>query len=319
MYSKEDMKGVLYDMEALGKEFADIVAKIMAIFKDIPKNQYDRETLLQTIDVITSSEEMSKRFLDDVSELRKKFELLGPREVKLELFSEYRWIMAIHTYYRLMVLRSDKDPDYKNVEKYLDKTVKYVYKTTEVENFTKDLPIIIFDEDFLVNLEKKVKSKKEKAANIVFALNKFVLVEKAGNPVFENLAEKVNRLMQKWKEKNKDFERIYKDGTLIFEEISQITKRQKELGLSDLDYEILTILEQKFGDNKTLVDDVRELSKTFASKRFPGWLTQKTSLKDLEREIRKLLRKYVARYKANLADIDKLSRKIIESVKNYGE
>lgn len=319
MYSKEDMKGVLYDIDALRKEFSDLIANILAIFKDIPKDRYDRETLLKAIEVITSDEEKGQRFLDDVAELRRKFELLGPDQIKIELFSEYKWIMAVHTYYKIMVLRTEKDPDYKNVEKYLEKTVKYVYKSTEVENFTKDLPIIKFDEEFLANLEKKVKSKKEKAANIVFTLNKFVLVEKAGNPVFENLTQKVNRLMEKWKEKNKDFERIYKDGTLILEEINEITKRQKQLGFSDAEYAILSVLEQKFGQDNKLVDDVKELSKEFDKKRFPGWLTQKTSVKDLEREIRRLLRKYVARYGIKLEDIDNISKKIIDVVKSYGE
>ena len=319
MYSKEDIKGVLYDFDALRKEFSDIVAKLLKFFKDVPQDKYDRETLLQAVDVITSSDETSKQFLEDVGELRKKFELLGPDQVKIKLFSEYKWIMAVHTYYRLMVLRKDKDPDFKNVEKYLEKTVKYVYKTTEVENFTKDLPIITFDEDFLETLQKKVKSKKEKAANIVFTLNKYVLVEKAGNPVFENLSEKVGRLMDKWKAKNKDFERIYKDGTLLIEEINELHKRQKSLKFNDLDYSILTILEQKFGEDEILVDDAKELSDTFETKRYPGWLTQKTALKDLERDVRKLLRKYVSRYKIKLSDIDKLSGKILESVKNHGE
>jgi type I restriction enzyme R subunit len=319
MYSKEDMKGVLYDTDELRKEFSDLIAKILVTFKDIPKDRYDRETLLQAIEVITADEEKGRTFLEDVAELRRKFELLGPDQIKIELFSEYKWIMAVHTYYKIMVLRTEKDPDYKNVEKYLEKTVKYVYKSTEVENFTKDLPIIKFDEEFLANLEKKVKGKKEKAANIVFTLNKFVLVEKAGNPVFENLTQKVSRLMEKWKEKNKDFERIYKDGTLILEEIGEITKRQKQLGFSDTEYAILSVLEQKFGQDNKLVDDVKELSKEFEKKRFPGWLTQKTSVKDIEREIRRLLRKYVARYGLKLDDIDKISKKIIEVVKSYGE
>lgn len=319
MYSKEDVKGILYDFDSLRKEFSDLVAKLLEFFKDVPKNQYDRETLLQAIEIITSSDDTSKQFLENVSDLRKKFELLGPDLIKIDLFSEYKWLMAVHTYYRIMVLRKDKDPDYKNVEKYLEKTVKYVYKTTEVENFIKDLPIIAFDADFLVNLQKKAKNKKEKAANIVFTLNKYVLVEKAGNPVFENLSEKVNRLMEKWKAKNKDFERIYRDGTLIIDEINQIHKRQKELGFNELDYSILTILEQRFGQDKKLVDDVKELSSAFDKKRFPGWLTQKTALKDLEREVRKLLRKYVPHYKIKLSDIDKLTDDIIESVKNYGE
>jgi len=319
MYTKEDIKGALYDFDAIRDEFSSLVVKILEMFKDVPKDKYDRETLLQAIDIISSSDEKSKEFLEAVAEMRKKFELLGPDLIKIKLFSEYKWIMAIHIYYRLMVLRKDKDPDYKNVEKYLEKTVKYVYKTTEVENFTKDLPVLEFDENFLTNLQQKVKGKKEKAANIVFTLNKFVLVEKAGDPVFEKLVDKVKRLMDKWKEKNKDFAKIYQEGTRVIQEISELAKRQKKLGLSDLEYSILVLLEKKFGKDPKLVDDVKELSKTIHNKRFPGWLTQKTTLKDFERDVRKLLRKYISRYEAKLSDIDEVSKEIIERVIDFGE
>ncbi|MBU4372887.1 MAG: hypothetical protein KJ714_00285 [Euryarchaeota archaeon] len=42
------------------------------------------------------------------------------------------------------------------VQKYFEKTLKYVYRTTELENLRKDLPVISFDENYLRDMEEKV-------------------------------------------------------------------------------------------------------------------------------------------------------------------
>ena len=44
----------------------------------------------------------------------------------------------------------------------------------------------MFDENYLKKLDEQVKSKEERAANIVFTLNKFVLVDKMRNPIYES-------------------------------------------------------------------------------------------------------------------------------------
>jgi type I restriction enzyme, R subunit len=69
------------------------------------------------------------------------------------------------------VLRSQ--PSYEGyVQKYFNKTVKFIHESTELYNVQKELPSIHFDEQYLKNLEEKVKSREEKAANIVFTLNR---------------------------------------------------------------------------------------------------------------------------------------------------
>ena len=81
-----------------------------------------------------------------------------------------------------MVKRQDPDVVDRYARKYFEKTVSDIYRSTEMEKIRNDLPLISFDESYLKNLEEKFKSKEEKAANIVFTLNRFVLVEKNKNP-----------------------------------------------------------------------------------------------------------------------------------------
>lgn len=317
MYSKEDIKGALYNLGDLRSEFVTLMNEMMKTFKNIPKNQYDRETLLKAIETLTTRENVGKKFLEDYKRLRRVFELLGPDEIKVKLFSDYKWITAIYTYYTVQVLRSQPDSRV-YLDKYFNKTIKYVHKTTEIEDLMKNLPEIVFDENYLKRLEEKVKSRKERAANIVFTLNKYVLVDKQINPVYMSVADKVEQILKQWREKNKDYEKIYQEGIRVKKEIDKLKDRQKELGFSNLEYSLLLIMEKRLGRRKELIRDVKKLSETLEKEMFPGWVLQKTAKKNVERELRSFLRKSISHYGITYGEMNSLYSIARENVEEYG-
>jgi predicted metal-dependent hydrolase len=65
-------------------------------------------------------------------------------------------------------------------------------------------------------------------------------------------AEKVERILKLWKQRTKDYEKIYKQGQQIIQEINKLQNRQTQLGYTDLQYSMLLTLENKFGTNKNL-------------------------------------------------------------------
>jgi type I restriction enzyme R subunit len=313
MYSEEDIKGALYNFENIRDEFDILIKEVRGIFKDIPM-EYDRKTLLDAIEALTGDEGKEKEFIESYRRLRKIFELLGPDEIKLERFEEYRWLSSLYTYYMKALMQR---PHEGYVEKYLDKTVRFVHKTTEIERLEKELPVIVFDENYLRNLEESVKSTKEKAANILFTLNRLVLVDRHKNPVYDSLVERVERLLELWREKTKDYEMIYREGVRTIEEIESLSCRQKELGFSDMEYALLLELEKKFGRSEDLVEDVRRLSETLGPYMFRGWMAQATSRKQVEREVRRFVRRY-KQYGISLEELNELYGRLIEHVKSYG-
>lgn len=318
IYSEEEIKGALSGMNSLREDFNMLLDEILEIFSEIPKDIGDRQTMLKAIGILTTEDEKSKKFVEDYRKLRKLFELLGPDEIKVERFSDYKWISSIFTYYMNSVLRGQLSYEL-NIQKYFDKTLKFVHRTTELENLRKDLPIISFDENYLRNLEEKVKSKEEKAANIVFTLNRLVLVEKHRNPVYESLAEKVERILKLWKEKTKDYERIYNDGADVINKIEQLSQRQKKIGFSDMEYSFLLGLEKEFGEDIELEEDVKELSERLKGHIFENWAAQRTARKIVEREVRRFVRRYIKRYGLKLDEIDSLHQNLMEKVTNYGK
>jgi len=315
MYSEEDIKGALFNYRGIREELVTLITELLGILGDMPK-VYERETLLKAVEVLTSDAEKEKDFVAKYRNLRKTFELLGPDEIKLEHFEDYKWLSSIYTYYMRIVLRKPAYDEY--IQKYYDKTVKFIHRSTDIEKIEKELPVINFDRDYLKLLEERVKSKKEKAANILFTLNRMVLVERHKNPVYESLVEKVDRLLELWKEKTKDFGKIYEEGAKIVSKITALTDRQKVLNFSDLEYSILLTLEDAVGKKDDIPKEVKDFAEDLEKLFFPGFLSQTTAKKEVEREIRRFVRGLKRKYDISLEEMNKLHKKIVESVKNYG-
>lgn len=314
MYSEDDITGAIYGHDSLKEEFENLIKEIQGVFKGLEFN-YERETLLYALEIITSIESNEKKFVEDYRNLRKVFELLGTDEVKLEYFEIYKWISAVYTYYMKTV---NQRPAYEaQVAKYYQKTIKYVHKSTEIDKIEKELPAISFDEHYLDKLEEKVKSKKEKAADMLFTLNRFVIVERHRNPVYESLVGRVERLLEMWKEKTKDYEKIYKEAVDIINDSSELTKRQKDLEFSNFEYSLLLDIEEKLGKKPEFIEDIKSLTLQLKPHMFTGWFYQVTAKREVEREIRRFTRKLKQKYGFSIDEMNEFYEKLINSVKNY--
>jgi len=318
MYSEGDMQGVLLEIEDLREDFVNQINSLLKIFKEIPKDKYDKETLLKAIEILTSEKAIGKGFIEGYRSLRRLFELLGPDEIKTEYFSKFKWLSAIYTYYSKQVLKGE-DREKLYFRKYFNKTLEYIYKTTEIKDVEKQFPEIEFDEHYLKNLTDKVKNKKEQAANIVFALNKYILVEKKDDPIYIALAEKVERILERWKEKKKDYEKILEEGIKVFEERNKLKSRQEKLGFSNLEYATLLTLENKVGRKKRLIEDVKELSEIIKEEIYSGWVVQPTAIKKIERELRSFLRKRMKTYDLTYEEMDSTFNLVKDTIKKYGK
>lgn len=314
LYSEEDLAGILSSSEAVAEEFVSLIDEARRILKNIPVT-YDRDTLLNAVEALTTDEEKARGFTSRYIKLRKLFELLGADRIKVEYFDLYKWLSSIYTYYMKVVCK--KHPYEEYVEKYYKKTVQYVHQSTEVSALEHGLPSVVFDEYYLASLERSLDSKKEKAANILFTLNKLVLVDRYKNPIYESLVERVERLLKLWKERTKDYERIYTDGVKTIEKIHALTERKKRLNLSDLEYAIVLELEKRISDGEALVTMAKGLYGKLDKYLFNGWMNQITAQKEIEKEIRKFVREIKGKYGLTFSEMNELHEKISENVQNY--
>jgi type I restriction enzyme R subunit len=315
-YTKEDITGVLISTDDLAKEFTQKLDETTTLFANISKDQYDRQTMLKAFETITTNEQNTKKFQTNYRRLRKLFELLGPHPIKLEKLKDYTWLTQVYNYY-LHETRQDLATENRIAYKYFQKTLKYIYKTTELEDIDRQYPTIQFDADYLKNLQEKLRTKEEKAASILFTLNRFIIIDKQRNPIYESLAEKVERILKLWKEKTKDFEKIYNESAKIYQEIQQLQNRQKQLAFTNLQYAMLLNMENSLGTGTDLTKDAQELTTLLQPYLFKGWQYQQTAKKSVERETRKYLRKYIRQNNLSLMNMEELYKKLIDSVKTY--
>jgi type I restriction enzyme, R subunit len=322
LYTEDEIEGVLYDIEQLRKVFAEKLKEILQVFKDIPTDKTDRRTLLKAIEILTSDEETGKKFVTLYKQIRRLFELLGADIIKAELAKEYGWITQIYTNYIKTISRTGEEKLY--IEKYFNKTVEYIHQTTELKELDDTLPVIEFDEHYIEKLHEKVQSTEEKAANLVFTLNKYILVNKHRNPIYETVSDKVEKLLDLWKRKTKNFQTILQQGLEIIEELNLLKKRQREIGLNDFSYKLLLVLERQLGKQPQLIEDTKELFNKLdeiiyiKEKKFPNWAFQPTARKDVERTIRQHIRRYIREYNIPLDDMEELYKRLVDYVINNG-
>jgi type I restriction enzyme, R subunit len=160
--------------------------------------------------------------------------------------------------------------------------------------------------------------KKEKAANILFALNRLVLVDRHRSPVYESLVDKVERLLEMWREKTKDYKKIYLEGSKVFQDMKALTDRKASLGFSDLEYALLLELEKILPAASEGGASVKTLSVQLERYLFPGWHHQATIRKDIEREVRKFTRGIKNQSGLSIEQMNELHDKLMNCVKNYG-
>ncbi|MCX7757451.1 MAG: HsdR family type I site-specific deoxyribonuclease, partial [candidate division WOR-3 bacterium] len=316
MYNKDDIVGAIYYLDTLKEEFECLIMKLLEILKNVPRN-ITRENLLNAIIAITSNEHTEREFVYNYKKLRRIFEQLGPNEIKVERYKDYQWISYIYTAYLKEISKSDELKE-KNTQRHFDKTIQIIHNAIDLENF-EILPKIDLDENFLKKLDKESKSIEEKAVSLVFNLRRWVLVERHQNPICDSLVDWVEELIRLYHEKIKDYKKIYSQGKEILERRNRLAERQKELGFSTMEYAMLLIKEKKLGPKPELVDDVRNLSAKIKSFQYPGWIYQKTAIKQIEREVRKFIRKYRRQYNLKTEEIEEIYENLINAIKKYGK
>ncbi|MFA5176377.1 MAG: HsdR family type I site-specific deoxyribonuclease [Candidatus Nanoarchaeia archaeon] len=320
IYTKEDIKGALYDLNEIKKEFEDLLKETLDLFKDYPERKLDsRVYLLEIVRSLLADSLKLRKFIDNIKELRKKFELLGSDESKVIYYKELIWLEAIYETYKKEVYQETEDETDTYLRKYFAKTIRFIHKSTEIENLKENLPVIDFDENYIKKLEEKYKTKEERAANIVFTLNRYILVDRDDKKLYETLIDKVQRLFDSWRTKTKDFETIYKEGIKIIQERNKLLQRKKDLKLSNFEFSSLILLEKKIGEEKVLIEDIKELAKELFSEKyiFTNWTSQIFTKKEIQKVIRKLLLGYIKKYNLSIEDVNELSLKIFENLKQY--
>lgn len=310
-YSKIEMEDLNYGIKSFDeyeREFLILLERMKKIIGDIEIRFDDREYFHKIIfNLVMSNKE--KEFVDTFKELRRFYEFLGPLEVKIRYRDYFKFLVALYTLYRKM---RGEDENIEELKRIYKKIVEDIYKTTEVESIV-SFPEIKMDENYIEKIEKTFKTTEARVFNRLTVI-RYVLREKPPTPVYGSISKKVEELIKKWRNRKIKIEKFYKELKTVFKELIIIDERKFKLGLNDMEYSILSILEEKFKGRKDLVEKVKEFSEKIKPELFKGWEFQKSIVSRVEKEIKLFL---IRINNLSKKERDDISERIIQTIKSY--
>jgi type I restriction enzyme R subunit len=316
-YAEEDIKQAIQSIDDLRLQLKEIIKQGIVLFAHI-QMATPTEQIQEITRFLMKNGEKSKEFIKIYRKARGIFESLGSDTSKLDHLKDYETLTEIYHAYMRALRRLEERSEFGFVSKYFTKTLKMIQNSIEIKEIDNQLPEIEFGYDYLKKLEERVKNKELKAANIVFTLNRFVLVDRHRRPFSETIVQKVERLVNNWRDKVQDYESIYREGVKQVNEINKEDERREKLGFDYIQFGVLLTLERELSLNAkvaadaggSLEDDVRELFKKLNENLFDSWQTQPSVKKEVESTIRNYLRKYL-KWGIDYEKYDALYEKIV--------
>lgn len=319
-YSKDDLAGAILDMEKMKEDFEKTLKELLILFSGIDKD-YNRSSLERTLEVITSEKKTEENFSQKYNLLRRLYEFLGSDELKLRYLKNYQWLTAVYTNYIKRVVKDEKYQEY--LQKYFKKTLELIHNETEVKDLIDSKVQIVIDEKFMQDIAADAGDENEKTSNLVFALNKFVLVDKHKNPIYESLIERVEALVKKWRERIKEKESVTEElneAQSISDEIVGIQKSQSELGLTDAQMAFWLKIKTSLNIDvdKELLNSMKDLFDELNKEMIPGWSKNTELRKSIDTKLRQFIFvKVKTKYPMTLEKINEIHKGISDKLVNY--
>lgn len=316
-YYKEDIVKGIVNVSFVFKEFERLIKELREMFPGL-EFKIERKILSQAIDVLRD-EKKRIEFEEKYKKVRKLFEFLGSLPEKLKYFREYQWFTAVYEYWKRITSPRDEE----KIKKFFSRTLELIHKNTQIREIEKDLPPVVLNLQYLKKIREKSLTKEEKAINILFGLEKLVLVEKRSNPIYKSISEHLDELIKKWKERKISYQMLLEEENKLIKVIDENEKRRKNLGFSYFDYGVLLTLQKGIkikegGESKDLQGLTRELVDLIRSDLIENWQENSALRQRIERKTREYLLKIKQKYGLSYSEFDALHKQLISFINDYG-
>ncbi|RLE99159.1 MAG: hypothetical protein DRJ59_08205, partial [Thermoprotei archaeon] len=183
-----------------------------------------------------------------------------------------------------------------------------------IDKIRNDFPILPIDEEYLKKIEELYPDLDDRVTELISVLEAIIVANRNANPLYESLAEKVERIVRQWRERIKTVEETYMELCEVVDAYNRAQREKRTLGLRDEEFYIFTALREHVKKPETeLISDTKELVKTLGKKLFKGWTLQRGAVKEVERTVRTFI---MQRYRLPIEERDALHKKIMNIVKS---
>jgi len=314
-YYKENIAKGIVNTAFVVKEFERLTGELKKIFEGI-EFKIEREALTKAVDRLRD-EQTRIEFEEKYKKARKLFELLGSLPEKLKYFDDYQWLTAVYEYWKRISAPKEEE----KIKKFFAKTLEIIHKNTKIQKIEKNLPPVALNLQYLKKIKEGALTEEEKAINILFNLEKLVLVEQRRNPIYRSISDQLDELIKKWQERKIDYQELLKQENRLIRLLDEGEKKRKKFGLSYFDYGILLTLQKnlkKKGSEKELRNFTSKLVALIHNDLIENWQENPALRQNIERKIRESLLKLKQRYRLSYNEFDFLHQQLIGFINDYG-
>jgi len=297
------------------KEFEKSIKGLEKIFTEI-ELKIEKRILLKAIDILRD-EETKNSFIENYKKARKLFEILGSFPGKLKYLDKFKWFTTVYEYWKKLTGSEEKR---EKIEQFFRRTLEAIHQNTEIQRIGRALPAVVLDIKYLTKIQKSALTQEEKAVNILFALEKLVLVEQRQNPAYRSIVDRLNELIRKWKERKIDYRELLNEEEKIIGVVESNEKKREELDLSHFDFGLLLTLQENLKEReeekvRSFVSDITALIKEDL---IENWQENPTLRQNIERKIREYLLRLKQEYELSYDEFDSLHKKLVSFINDYG-
>ena len=308
IYDEVDIEVAAYSVEEIKKELRKKIAKAMGYFDDLEPRR-DRGTIMKAVETLFRNNR-GEEFQRLYREIRHHYKLL--KEGREEFRESFKWLTEAYYAYLAKVEGIPPEIELK-ADEFLNEALRFIHETVDIEEIKADFPVIELDEEFLRKVIRE-RDKRKAFTNLLFSVRHYVNTHKG--PLTEDLVEQLERIIEAWRQKREEIEKLYGELLEIAEEIEKRSKERRKLGLSELEYALLMILKKHVkADTHELIEGIARLLREIEGLRFPRW----TEKAEVVSEVSKRVMLFIVRgYKGRCDDIIKTRNELLEVLKRWG-
>lgn len=285
-FDSADIEGIVDDIEKLKESFKELIelrvneyVEFIEFFSKLDKiDSPDKKT--EWILEYFFDEEKRKLFYQYYKELSDIYNIISPDQFLGQYLFKIDELTRIYK-----IIHEAYDPSIKVNKELTEKITKLLQENVNQSDIKDALDIYEINDTTLEKLEQSQISDQEKVFNLAKSILKLTEQESSMNPLFISIGERVEVLMQLYKDRQKSTQETLEELNHIIEKINQAKKEQKE---KDMDRESFFIYWSLLNEN---IDNAEEKAKEMRTilQKYPYWQTSQQQEREVKMKFIKAL------------------------------
>jgi len=244
--------------------------------------------------------------------------MMSSYEGRVKSLEKFRWFTTVYEYWKKLTVDTSEQ---EKIEKYFQKTLEIIHQETEIQKINQSLPAVKLGIDYLDKIRKSSLTAEEKAVNILFTLEKLVIVDQRKNPVYKTILDHLEELIKKWQERKIEYQELFQEENKIIDFIQEKEDERKELNLEPFEFGMLSLLNQRLPEkNQTkLREFINEIINTIREDLIENWRENSTLKQNIERKLRVFTLELKKEYKLTYDEFDKLHKDLVFYINDYAQ